>query len=204
VRRERELFGKIMWRRRESTTPDRRRDERRTGEGARLGAPDQRWRRRESASAARDSGRHTAPMLVPTDSRIARCGRFNSHFWRRISRVLRIDSLSVGMRRGMHPAALSHHRPVDAPTDPGRDHPPSRPVFTMPIRAFTIPIRAFTMRRSSRSPSADLCVHDRPKRAPSGALRSEGRRRTRRSFGTILGSRTGRFGVKSSSNEKGV
>jgi hypothetical protein len=71
---------------------------------------------------------------------------------------LRIDNLSVGMRSGVHPAALGHH---DCRRLAQRTVTTRWAVFTMPIRAFTIPIRVFTMGRSWRSRWADPRVHDR-------------------------------------------
>ena len=87
--------------------------------------------------------------------------------------MLRIDSLSVGMRPGAPgrglPPRLRALRPAARET-------PTAPVFTMPIRAFTIPIRVFTMPirvitmrdlgvhdgRSARSRCPDPGDHDAP------------------------------------------
>jgi hypothetical protein len=97
-----------------------------------------------SAAAARDSARLTAPTLTPTDVPTSRCVRLSSHFWRRISRALRIDSLSVGMRPGVHRGRLCHHGRLRLAQRPATT--PIR-LFTMPIRVSTIPIPVFTQPR---------------------------------------------------------
>ncbi|HEY3818141.1 MAG TPA: hypothetical protein VGL81_13270 [Polyangiaceae bacterium] len=73
--------------------------------------------------------------------------------------MLRIDSLSVGMRPGW----LCHH---DCVRFAQRLADTLGGLFTMPIRVFTMPIPLFTIRRSWRSRCADPRVHDVPKPAP--------------------------------------
>jgi len=132
------------------------------------------------ASVARVSARLTAPTLTPTDALIERYDRPSSHFWRTISLQLRIDSLSVGMRSGVHPSALCHHDCLrfaqrTATTRKGGVHDTDPRVHHADPGVHDAPILAFTMVRSARSRSHEIRTQARHdlKNMPLGALGDE-------------------------------
>ena len=122
------------------------------------------------ASAARRVARPTTPALTPSDSAIARCDRPSSHFWRRISHVSRIDSLSVGIGpgdpgRGLPPQlralrAAARHQPGQAghDADPS-DHHGDLGDHDGDPGDHDAPILAITMRRSNRSRWPEIRSH---------------------------------------------
>src|SRR5262249_39235354 len=80
-------------------------------------------------------------------------------FWRRISRVFRIDSLSVGMRPGAlgraRPPRLRALPPADGRRPAGGVHDADPGVHHPDLTVHHAPLFAFTIRRSARSRSRE-------------------------------------------------
>jgi hypothetical protein len=139
---------------------------------------------RRPAAWARRSTPDTVPSPMLRLWATSRWVRPRAHFWRRISRILRMDSRSVATAAPF-PERPGRRTPQRRPASGGHSPPRGSPVHDDRSTCSrsrsgrsACRIQAFTLDRSRCSRSADLSVHDGPMRAATVPITSSNSART--------------------------